>query len=174
MVPGDWARGLSNAGFTLWLTTFPMLSQTAEYAMRAVVCLADRAPAPQTSDQLAEATQVPGHYLSKVLQLLCREDLLRSQRGLGGGFTLARDPETMTLLDVINVVEPIRRIHTCPLDIAAHGSSLCPLHRRLDDVLAKIEETFADATLAQIVAGRKGSVPLCPFPRAPKAVAASS
>ena len=136
--------------------------------MRAVVYLADQAPAPQTSEQISVATKVPNHYLSKVLQLLGRAELLHSQRGLGGGFTLAEDPKTLTLLAVVNAVEPIRRIRSCPLDIAAHGVNLCPLHRRLDDALATVEKAFADATIEEILSGRQGSVPLCPFPRAPR------
>ena len=45
-----------------------MFSQTVEYALRAVVHLADQAPSPRTTDQIAAATRVPKAYLSKVLQ----------------------------------------------------------------------------------------------------------
>ncbi len=143
-----------------------MLSQTAEYAMRAVIYLADQAPAPQTNGQISAATKVPNHYLSKVLQHLGKAQLLHAQRGLGGGFTLAADPDKLTLLDVLNAVEPIRRIHSCPLEIAAHGVNLCPLHRRLDDTMAAVEKSLGSATITQIIKHRRGSsVPLCPFPK---------
>ncbi len=141
-----------------------MLSQTTEYAMRAVVCLADRAPEPQTSDQISDVTKVPSHYLSKVLQLLGRGQLLHSRRGLGGGFTLAKPAAVMNLLDIVNAVEPIRRIHSCPLEIAGHGANLCPLHRCLDDTMASVEKTFGDWTIAKVLENRTGSLPLCPFP----------
>lgn len=133
--------------------------------MRAVVFLADRSPAPQTSEKISAATKVPNHYLSKVLQLLNRGGILRSQRGLGGGFTLAVDPKILTLLEVVNAVEPLRRIRGCPLEIASHGVNLCPLHKRLDEAIATVEKAFAETTIAQITGTRRGSVPLCPFPK---------
>ena len=67
-----------------------MFSQTVEYALRAVVHLADQAPAARTTDQIAAATLVPKAYLSKVLQRLERAGLVHSQRGVGGGMTLAK------------------------------------------------------------------------------------
>ena len=63
-----------------------MISQTAEYALRAVVFLSMNVDAAFTTQQIAVATKVPAAYLSKVMQSLVRAGLVRSQRGLGGGF----------------------------------------------------------------------------------------
>ena len=54
-----------------------MFSQTVEYALRAVVHLADQAPASRTTDQIATATLVPKAYLSKVLQGLCHANIVQ-------------------------------------------------------------------------------------------------
>jgi Rrf2 family nitric oxide-sensitive transcriptional repressor len=141
-----------------------MLSQTVEYALRAVVHLADRAPASRTTEQVAAATRVPRAYLSKVLQSLAQAGIVHSQRGIGGGVGLAKKPEELTILEVVNAVEPIRRITTCPLGLAAHGARLCPLHRRVDDALALVERAFGSTTLAEVLAEPTASVPLCDFP----------
>ena len=141
-----------------------MISQTVEYALRAVVHLASEAPAGRTTDQVARATRVPRAYLSKVLQSLRRAGLVHSQRGIGGGMTLTKSPADLTILEVVNAVEPIQRIRTCPLELAAHGVHLCPLHRRLDNALALFEEAFQNTTLAEVLAEPSRSVPLCPFP----------
>ncbi|WZP00071.1 Rrf2 family transcriptional regulator [Isosphaeraceae bacterium EP7] len=138
-----------------------MFSQTVEYALRAVVYLADVAPSARTTDQISAATKVPKAYLSKVLQGLARSGIVRSQRGIGGGMALEKAPADLTLLDVINAVEPIRRIKTCPLDLKSHGVHLCPLHRRMDDALAAVEKAFRDTTLAELLADPNPSVPLC-------------
>jgi Rrf2 family transcriptional regulator, nitric oxide-sensitive transcriptional repressor len=143
-----------------------MLSQTVEYALRAAVHLAAQAPSPRTTDQIAQATRVPRAYLSKVLQSLVRSGLVASQRGLRGGMTLCRKPAELTILEVVNAVEPIQRIRNCPLGLAAHGIHLCPLHARVDQALALVEEAFAKTTLAEILATPSASVPLCPFPSA--------
>jgi Rrf2 family protein len=143
-----------------------VFSQTVEYSLRAVIHLASQMPAARTTDQIAEATRVPRAYLSKVLQALVRGGVVQSQRGLGGGMTLVKSPEELTILAVVNAVEPIERIRTCPLGLAAHGVHLCPLHRRLDNAMASVEEAFAATTLAEVLAEPTTSVPLCPFPNA--------
>jgi Rrf2 family nitric oxide-sensitive transcriptional repressor len=139
-----------------------MFSQTVEYALRAVVHLAGEAPAAQTTDQIATATLVPKAYLSKVLQALVRGGIVRSQRGLGGGMTLSRTPSELTILQVVNAVEPIVRIKTCPLGLISHGINLCPLHRRVDNALAMVEQAFDSTTLAEVLAEPTRSKPLCP------------
>jgi DNA-binding IscR family transcriptional regulator len=110
-----------------------MLSQTVEYALRAVVDLADRNSSP-----------------------------------LRGGMTLARSPDEITILDVVNAVEPIARIRSCPLGLTAHGARLCPLHRRLDSALALVEKAFAETTLSDILAEPSRSTPLCEVPKPAK------
>lgn len=144
-----------------------MLSQTVEYALRAVVYLASESPAARTTDEIAAKTLVPKAYLSKVIQGLVRGGILQSRRGVGGGVALTELPESLTILDVVNAVEPIQRIETCPLGISTHGKRLCPLHKRLDAALAAMEKAFGSTTLAEVLADPSKSVPLCEVP--PKA-----
>jgi Rrf2 family protein len=142
-----------------------VFSLTVEYALRAVVHLADQAPASCTTGQTATATRVPEPYLAKVFQHLTHAGILHSKRGVGGGMTLARAPSEITILEVVNAVDPIRRIGTCPLGLAAHGAKLCPLHGRVDQALALVEEAFGSTTLADVLTDPAESAPLCPFPR---------
>jgi Rrf2 family protein len=141
-----------------------VLSQTVEYALRAVVHLADQAPAARTTEQIAEVTKVPQAYLSKVLQALNRAGIVQSQRGVGGGISLVASPQRLTILEVVNAVDPIQRITTCPLGLEAHGVRLCPLHRRMDDAMAMVEAAFRKTTLAEVLAEPTSSKPLCGFP----------
>ena len=138
-----------------------MFSQTVEYALRAVAYLAYEAPHPRTTEQVAEATRVPPAYLSKVLQALSRGGIVKSQRGVGGGVALVKRPDELTILEVVNAVEPIQRIKTCPLGLRSHGVRLCPLHRRLDDALAHVEAAFGGTTLAEVLNEPSKSPPLC-------------
>ena len=133
-----------------------MLSRTVEYGLRALVLLASRGEAPATTRELAESARVPAGYLSKVMQGLAKAGLVRSQRGLGGGHILARPPTDITILGAVNAIDPIRRIATCPLGLEAHGTELCPLHRRLDDAYASVEEAFAASTLADLIESPEG------------------
>ena len=141
-----------------------MFSQTVEYALRAVIFLADHAPEACTTDEISDATKVPKPYLSKVLQKLSRNEIVRTQRGIGGGVMLLKSPKQLTILEVVNAVEPIERIAVCPLGLKSHGKQLCPLHRRMDDALAEIERSFRQTTLAELLGQTSGSHPLCETP----------
>jgi Rrf2 family protein len=138
-----------------------MISQSVEYALRAMVTLAQRDPNPCTSQGLAEITRVPGPYLSKLMRALVRSGLVHSQRGPHGGFELMKKPKQLTIWDVVESVDPLRRIRECPLGLKDHGRALCPLHRQLDDSMAMVEETFRNIRLSDLL-GEPGSItPLC-------------
>ena len=137
-----------------------MFSQTTEYALRAAAWLAESGGDPQTTRQIADATRVPPGYLAKVLQMLVRAGLLHAARGKHGGFTLARALDDVSVLDIVNSVEPIQRIRACPLGLKAHRHTLCPLHRKMDDALAAIERSFATTSLQDLM-GTAGVRPLC-------------
>lgn len=129
-----------------------MFSQTVEYALRAMMHLASTGGAAETGDKIASATRVPPGYLSKVMRDLVLAGLVRSFRGPNGGFTLARPVDDISILDVVTAVDPIRRIDRCPID-DPHHTDLCALHRRLDDALAIVEQTFRATSLADVLRG---------------------
>ncbi|HWD98621.1 MAG TPA: Rrf2 family transcriptional regulator [Bryobacteraceae bacterium] len=131
-----------------------MLSQTAEYALRAMVSLARGGS--HTAQDVAADARVPLDYLSKILNALGRAGLVSAQRGRGGGFQAARSADEISVLEVVTAVDPVRRIHTCPLGLAAHGTNLCPLHRKIDDAAQSIEEMFRLTTI-----GSLAGVPFC-------------
>jgi len=141
-----------------------MISQTAEYALRAIVFLAGARGEPRTAQEIARATRVRREYLSKVLQMLRRADLLTARPGLGGGFTLTRAAEDLTVLDVVGAVDPLRRITRCPLGLVSHQSELCPLHARLDSAMNDVEAAFRETTIGELLANRMRASKRCPFP----------
>lgn len=129
-----------------------MLTQTVDYALRISVCLALKAPTPQTADDLAQLTNVPRAYQAKVIQAMVRGGTARSKRGVGGGVTLTKPPEEMTLLEVINSVDPIKRLGTSPESDSQFDSLLLGLQRRYELALQAAEQVFSNATLADVVA----------------------
>ncbi len=137
-----------------------MVSSTAEYALRAAVFLAQHPERPWTARDIAAEVRVPGLYLSKVLQQLARAGIVRSQRGLGGGFSLQVAPGKVSVLDILdatgNAPAPIAE---CPLGITGH-TRLCGLHNLLDDTTRTIRKRFRATTLASLI-GPGGRPPLC-------------
>jgi Rrf2 family protein len=138
-----------------------MFSQTVEYALRIVVWLAAQGGESRTTQQIAKATRIPADYLSKVLQNLGRSGIVIGQRGVGGGFTLSIPPERLSPLDIINAVDPIKRIERCPLGLKSHSAGLCPLHQRLDEAIALIEKGLGETKISDLIEGSSSATPFC-------------
>jgi Rrf2 family transcriptional regulator, nitric oxide-sensitive transcriptional repressor len=138
-----------------------LLSDACEYALRAVVWMAQRPEQPQKVRELAEGIHAAPGYLVKVLQALTKAGILSAQRGSRGGFTLECDPARLTVLEVVNAIDPIERILTCPLGLKSHGKHLCPMHKKIDDAMAKIEASFGSSTIQDLLNQRSRSKPLC-------------
>ena len=136
-----------------------MLSKTAEYALRVVTWLAGGSRS-EPAARLAHQTKVPRRYLQKVLQDLVAAELVTSRSGPGGGYALARPADQITILDVLNGVDPLQRIRSCPLGLTSHAS-LCPLHAELDKAFAATEAAFSQVTIQDVVQSTSRILPLC-------------
>ncbi|MCR9296885.1 MAG: Rrf2 family transcriptional regulator [bacterium] len=137
-----------------------MISKTAEYALRAVACLGNREGSSISADVLAEETKVPRRYLTRVLQSLAAAGLVHSRPGPGGGYELSHPTARLTILDVINAVDPIERIRQCPLGLQSHHK-LCPLHAELDKAYAATELAFSKVTIEELLRSTSPIIPLC-------------
>ncbi|MBX3365479.1 MAG: Rrf2 family transcriptional regulator [Phycisphaeraceae bacterium] len=139
-----------------------MISHTSEYALRAAICLAARKDdSPASANEIAQNICVPVGYLQKILRMLARYGILTSQRGIHGGFALAKLPSEISILDILTASETqLQRITRCPLGIEGH-TKLCSLHRLLDQEMARAEKTFAATTLADLLDGQGGVRHLC-------------
>lgn len=131
-----------------------MLSQTAEYALRTVVFLADRSEAPVRIDEIAAALDIPRNYLSKVLYRLAQESVLTSTRGQGGGFRLASPAERIRLLDVIEPFDHIGSQRRCLLGRAVCSDQrACEAHEAWKEVGGRVAAFFAGTTVADLAGG---------------------
>lgn len=137
------------------------LSDASEYALRSVVWMAQQPGNTLKLREIAEGTHAAPGYLIKVLQALARAGVLSAQRGINGGFTLIRHAKELSVLDVINAVDPIERIRSCPLGLASHDTCLCPMHRRIDEAVAAIERSFGESMIADLIEEQTSSRALC-------------
>lgn len=138
-----------------------MLSQTTEYALRAMASLAYSPDELTPTPRLAELTLVPPNYLAKVLQSLAQAELISGRRGVGGGYRLARPADQISLLDVVNAIDPVKRIDGCPLGLPNHGTRLCALHTCVDEAARQFIEMFEGVRLSDLVRESGGTLPLC-------------
>lgn len=141
-----------------------MFSQTAEYALRAIAYLASQPDHFATIPGMSEAIQVNPPYLRKVFDRLRAADIVSTQRGTGGGVVLEIAPDDLTILDIVNAVDPVQRIERCPLGLPDH-MDLCPLHSELDQAISQIEESLGRHTIGELLAKRKRKADQCEFPK---------
>lgn len=124
-----------------------MLPCIADYALRTVVCLAKRGGRPTSARDLAVSTGIPRSFQPKVLQALRRARIVRSSRGLNGGCVLIREPESLSLQEVIHAVDP-----NIGVERAWEGADPLPiLQRRLRDGVGLMESLFASITIAELL-----------------------
>jgi Rrf2 family protein len=131
-----------------------MLGKTGLHAVRAMVALA-RLPAGSYAGaaRIAQEIGAPQNYLGKLLKALAEEGLLESQKGLGGGFRLRRDPRQICLLDVVEPIEHISRWAGCILGRPDCSEvDPCALHDRWKAVREAYLRMLQRTTLAELVA----------------------
>lgn len=133
-----------------------MLSQTAEYALRAALYLAQQdARGPVPVGEMAEALGIPRNYLSKTLHVLARRGVLTSLRGKRGGFQLARPPERIPLLDVVAPFDRLEERQQCLLQRRdCSDGRACAAHSRWKAVAAQVADFFRITTVADIAPAR--------------------
>jgi Rrf2 family protein len=131
-----------------------VLSSTAEYALRAVLFLAQHPErCPIRAGELAAALRVPPNYLAKILHHLVTLGVLRSSRGRNGGFELAVSPGRLTLLRVVEGFDRIRERQRCLLgrkECSDHNA--CAAHRRWKVLADEIARFFRQTTVKDLLA----------------------
>jgi Rrf2 family protein len=140
----------------------PILSATAEYALRAVVHLARQgADAALQAKELAAATGVPLSYMRKILHELTRTGVLDSTRGKHGGFRLAMDTENLPLLDIVSRFDQLQRGRRCLLGRSeCSDRDPCPVHDRWKAAAEHVAAFFSETTVGDVLsdeAARAGS-----------------
>ena len=129
-----------------------VLSQTAEYALRAALFLARRDPKePVGVEAIAAATDLPASYLSKTLQTLVAARILKSVRGRSGGFVLAVKPEKLPLMRVVEAFDQKADRRHCLLGKhVCSDAAPCAAHDRWKPASEAIMTFFRTTTLADL------------------------
>ncbi|HUH12967.1 MAG TPA: Rrf2 family transcriptional regulator [Longimicrobiales bacterium] len=130
-----------------------MLSDTAEYALRAVLYIAQHAEErPLRAEEIAKALAVPRNYLSKILHVLAKEKVLRSTRGPHGGFQLAVAAERLPLHRIVTPFDPMEARRTCLLGRPqCSDRNPCPAHERWKGISEQVGTFFRNTTVAALL-----------------------
>jgi Rrf2 family protein len=144
-----------------------LLSQTAEYALRAVLHIASYgAEHPVPVQDIASALDVPRNYLSKTLHQLSRAGVLVSTFGPGGGFQLAKSPQKLVLDDVVRPFDEAGERHCLLGRTRCLDSNPCQAHGHWKGIAAQIQNFFRTTTVATLLEGGADDLVSLPAPRA--------
>lgn len=140
------------------------VSQTAEYALRAMTCLAHRGAdeGGVRAVDLADTVSVPLAYLQKILRRLVVAGLLESRKGHGGGFRLARAPEEISFSDVFRAADFELVNGRCAFGWSdCDPEHPCPLHPAWSKLNESVGSWAENTTLADVIDRESGcAVPI--------------
>jgi len=130
-----------------------MLNDTAEYALRAVLLIADRRDGTRvTSSEVARELDLPANYLSKTLRKLAKRDVLESTRGPGGGYTLAEPADRISLDRVVEPFQELGEREQCLMGREdCEERSPCAAHDRWRTLTERVESFFRETTVADLL-----------------------
>jgi Rrf2 family protein len=142
------------------------LTSAADYAIRAMIhlaCLPDGGVALRA--EIADAQNIPTSFMAKILRSLVRARLLRSSRGVHGGFTLARPASEINMLEIVEAIEgPISLTECTPASSGCAWSTDCPASPVWYRVQESMRGALRSANLEDLVStprrnGRVSCVP---------------
>lgn len=130
-----------------------MISKTTAYGIRALAYLANHPNRPCGLQEIVEHEKIPPVYLRKVLGELRRHRLLRSRKGIHGGYELARPPELITLWEVFRVLDPDPYLDMCILgyERSTH-EPICALHEEWQKVRQNVIKLLKSKTISEVAA----------------------
>lgn len=136
-----------------------MISHTAEYALRAMVCLASNGDDYVSAKELARRAGTPRNYLEKILPSLSAASLIETRRGFGGGHRLARGAGEITLHDVLTAVAKVAKLSATQRR-RARSDQLGALNRVIDAAEHAATDVYRSHTLERVVRNGAAGAPI--------------
>jgi Rrf2 family protein len=131
-----------------------IFSSATEYAIRGLSELAGRnADGPVMLDELVAGTGLPRDFVAKIFQKLVRAGILRSAKGRGGGFALAKPQHEITLLDIVQAIEGPQLLDACVVGLEKCNDQMpCSQHDLYKPIRQRLKDYLSTTTLADMAA----------------------
>lgn len=135
-----------------------MLSSTCKYGIRAVTYIASKSKDNKKIGikQISRDLDLPTPFLAKILQMLAKQKILSSTKGPHGGFSLLKDPKSVTLYDIVFTIDgsdPFDNciIHNCSCNSVDDEKLSCPLHKDYARIRTSLVKLFSKRTIYSLV-----------------------
>ncbi len=145
------------------------LTRAGEYAVRCMIYLAHKGKGVLVSKQeIAERADIPPHFLAKIAQDLARAHMITIKQGSKGGYSLLKEPEEISLLEVVEVMIGEIYLNDCVGKPATcKVSKICAVHRVWEDARTQLRETLARVSLADL-SEHESCIPVFPVAKKTK------
>ena len=141
-----------------------MLSNSCRYGIRAVVYLASRYPEKINIGikEISGDLNLPAPFLAKIMQQLARHKILNSVKGPNGGFSLLKKPESITMLDIVKIIDGEALFKNCLIHDGSCAETkksrkTCTVHDDYSKIRADIDKLFRGKTIEELVKMASGS-----------------
>lgn len=133
-----------------------IFSRASEYAIQAMLYLSKRRSTDglklvQTKE-IADAHDIPYHFLAKIVQDLAKANLVVSSKGPSGGVGIAHDAKEITVLEVVKAVDNIQYVTDCVVGYEkCNAETPCPLHHEWEKIRQTIFKLIKEKNLADLI-----------------------
>jgi Rrf2 family protein len=129
-----------------------LITRNTDYAVRAVAYMAKKSGAIVTAAEMVAKLKIPRPFLRKIMQQLNRAGVVRSTRGIGGGFILVREPDKVRLTDIAKIFQGSFKLNECSFKKSLCGNrKICPLKKKIDAMESYIVEQLKGITLKDLI-----------------------
>ena len=139
-----------------------IITRATEYAIRAILYMS-RQPAGDIiyKKDICKAQEITPAFLTKILQPLIKDGIVGSQRGVGGGFYLAKEPAEITLLDIIKSQEGPVYLNQCLIEKGScEREFFCPVHGAWAQIRKEFMATLSRYDFASLAAQKNDQLPV--------------
>lgn len=141
-----------------------MISNTCKYAIRAMLYLAIKDPKGERNigiKEISKELDLPAPFLGKVLQIIAKNKLLHSTKGPNGGFSLNKDPEKISLYDIVVIIDTDDLFNNCLIGLKICEDDdlkkeLCPFNKHSEPLRDEIKAVFQKVTIGEFAKNAKG------------------
>ncbi len=127
------------------------LTRKADYGLRLMLAVGGSPSGTTTTAEAAQRQQMPYAYLRKVAQTLVSHGLLVSERGVRGGFTLARPAETISVLDIVRAFESTALNLCCTEPPRCDRRDICPVYPVWVEAQSEVERVLGGCRLSSLI-----------------------
>lgn len=133
-----------------------LITRDTDYAVRAVCYIAKNGKRVVSVAELVKKLRIPRAFLRKLLQTLNRKKMLVSHKGQGGGFTLAKRPERILLVDLIRIFQGSLRLNECIFKkTLCPNIKVCPLKKKIDIIEGYVARELREISIASLLKGMR-------------------